>query len=301
MATTTELPRLIDIDSRDLPGIRTLIELDNGDLLAGTLASEVRLISQGQLRGEWSLISDQGKASALERIRALSLFGDQSGFYAAAGVSLWRVNFGEAEPVWSTRIKESFGFMLNSPHTALTLPGDLLWTSTDSGEIQVRSSTGAILRRRSDNHSPHHAALLADGRVAGADGTALCVWDAETLKRQVYLPQEGSIFSFVACPRTARAAIKVDGSVLIWDLKSEEKIGRFAAAPGLGLMGWSAAADILAIGVDDGLLLHFLDGSPHKMLRARSGARILCMAFGLTGEFVFVGCDDGSIQRFPVG
>lgn len=291
---------MLDIDSRDLPGIRTLTELPNGDLLAATLASDVRLISKGELAGEWVLVSDQGKASALERVRQVSLLPGDSGFYAAAGIALWRVEFDQPDPIWSLRVRESFGFLLNSPHTAISLPSDKLWTSTDSGDIQLRSSTGAVLRRRSDNHSPHHAALLADGRVAGADGTTLCVWDAETLKRVVYLPQTGSIFSFAASPTKPWAAIKVDGRIAIWNLDQEEILHDFAVAPGLGLLGWRSEDDLLAIGVDDNLHLCTLEGEVRHIFAARSGARILSVAFGRNREHVFVGCDDGSIQRFAL-
>jgi WD40 repeat protein len=300
MASTTEAPRMLDVDSRDLPGIRTLTELPNGDLLAGTLASEVRLISQGELKGEWLLISDQRKASALERVRAISLLPGATGFYAAAGIAVWRVQFDQPDPEWSIRVRESFGFLLNSPHTAITLPDDRLWTSTDSGELQLRSSTGAILRRRSDNHSAHFAALLKDGRIAGADGTTLCVWDAETLKRHQYFPQTGTIFSFAASPTQPMVAIKVDGRILVWDLASEEIAHSFPVEPGLGLLAWRGEDDLLAIGVDDKLHLCSLTGEVQHIFAARAGARILSAAFAANREHIYVGCDDGSIQRFSL-
>ncbi len=293
MSTTSEAPRWNDLHSTELPGIRSLMAFDD-KILAVTLACEVRLIQGGQLMGEWKLISDQEKASALERVRSVSLFPDRSGFFAAAGTSLWKVSFDMEDPVWVRRMKESFGFLHNSPYAVVALPNGRLWASTDNGDLGLLEGNGGFLKRRSDNHSPHHA-FLVPGGIAGADGNSICVWDIESLKRTKTLPQDGHVFNLIAHPRLPLVAVKVDASVMTWDVEKGECLNSFPVAPGLGVFAWHPLADCIAVGVDQGVEVVSCEGrvlSKHH----DEGMRYLSAAFEPGGEAMYIGCDDGSIR-----
>lgn len=293
MSTTSESPRWMDLHSTELPGIRCLHAFDD-KLLAVTLACEVRLIQGGQILGEWTLLSDQEKSSALERVRSVSLLPDHSGFYAAAGTSVWKIYFDDPEPYWVKRLKETFGFLHNSPYTAVALDNGRVWTSADTGDIFLVEGNGALLKRRSDNHSPHHAFRTPDG-IVGADGTAICLWDTESLKRIQTLPQDGHIFNLVNRPGSSLAAAKVDGEVLVWDVPAGKLVSRIVVSPGLGVFAWNPQTDGIAVGVDQGIEVWSASGvllSKHLA----DDVRYLSAGFSADGRSLYIGCDDGSIR-----
>jgi WD40 repeat protein len=296
MAALAQHYKLIDLPIHDLPGIRLISWMPDGEgMILGTVGGKLLVRLRDGTEHKWDIPNCETKSSAYDRVRSAEMLPNGR-IIASIGTRLSCFDFNSAKPVWQHRPRDWFGFMPTSPHAAVVTAQDEIFVSMDSGLLELRSMDGSLLRRRRDAHAPRFAEAVSGGDlVVGADGRTLSIWHSRSLRpvRSLQLPQH--IYGMTVCPDNPWAVVRTDFALNIYDVETMEQMGGIKIAPGLPTLSINPREDLIVFGEGRGAAVTDLKGNRVDQFEFED-RRVLSVKFRPDGERIALGLDDGTVQ-----
>jgi WD40 repeat protein len=194
-----------------------------------------------------------------------------------------------------------------STASAVSPDGALFATSPDDGRVSLwRTRTLTRLSPGFAGPVGHvsSVAFSADGKLLGAAGAdRATVWDAATRKIIRVLPvaEFGASAIAFSPDRTTVALGQVDGSDVIYDLRTGARVARlFNAAGSIDSMGFSPNGKRLASASLDGSVTVWDVDSKKAVARLRSAVAAFAVRFSPDGRLIAVGDSSGAVRFWDV-
>ncbi len=279
----------------EMVGLHRIAVSPSGKVAGATLNNRLLLLDSEGLEHLSLLDPKENKSLWNTVIHGLVWTEDEASLIVAEGTRLTSVDAQTGLVNWRIRLKEYLPFLALSALTITRLRGGMVAISTEAGDWQVWSPSGALIRKKKDHAAPHSVGLTTTDSLLGTDGHVVTEWDVETLepiRRRLIEKRVHSVAPCLGSPLKWWA--KVESDLVLMDWESGEPL--ISLPVGAGLPALAVSHDGCEVSwLETSRIMSCVAGSePRCIMEAE--ARVLSLAYLPDGHIVS-GWSDGALRQ----
>lgn len=279
----------------DMVGLHRIAVSPSGKVAGATLNNRLLVLGEEDLVTLGVLDPKESKSLWNTVIHGLVWTEDESSLIVAEGTRLTSVDVETGSLNWRIRLKEYLPFLSLSALTITRLRGGMVAISTEAGDWQVWSPSGALIRKKKDHAAPHSVGLTTAETLLGTDGHVVTEWDVETLeplRRRLIAERVHSVAPCLGSPLKWWA--KVESSLVLMDWEGEEPL--VSLPVGAGLPALAVSHDGCEVSwLETNRIMSCVAGSEPRCIMDAE-ARALSLAYLPDGKIVS-GWSDGALRQ----
>lgn len=241
-------------------GYRIIEPLPDGAFLAGTLKGTLVRIEAGEVAREATLQEVWSKNPIADRVHAISMHPDGRHAAICVGRNIVMIDAVTLETIWRVQGRALFGLLSITPRACMWMETGELLISLDSGMLEVRSSSGDLLRKRRESDAPNVAHGLVDGvGFVGCIANQVIIWDSRSLAVTSRCQLPGAVHYVRPLQDGQHVAALCEGSLRLWDMEERREKAAWEVDPTVPGFDVSLKESMAAICVHEGIRLIGLD------------------------------------------